>query len=299
MSKATVTRLQSWLVTGGRKTRLVFTGLLCLLVGMAGGALFAFLGPMMGSAAVVGLAGGLAMLQSTQLAFTGMLTLICLLPFAALPVPDIGFSPTLLDLAIAALLVNWLFQVALRKKPSIRVSSLGPLVVVFMALACASFVVGLSFGDLSTNLIRRFAELLLNMFLFFLVLNTVERVRDLESGVSVLILAGTAAATIGIVLYFLPQETTVRILSMLRVFRYPSGSGVLRFVEDNPDLPMRATSTSIDPNVLGGMLAAVTALTVPQLVARQADTGQGSTGPSSLCWCCSSFVLCLRTLGRL
>jgi hypothetical protein len=35
---------------------------------------------------------------------------------------------------------------------------------------------------------------------------------------------------------------------------YPTGSGVLRYVEDNPDLPMRAISTSTDPNVLGGLL---------------------------------------------
>jgi O-antigen ligase len=39
-------------------------------------------------------------------------------------------------------------------------------------------------------------------------------------------------------------------------------------VESNPELPFRATSTSINPNVLGGMLALVTAVTLPQLLSR-------------------------------
>ena len=81
----------------------------------------------------------------------------------------------------------------------------------------------------------------------------------------VIILAGLAAAIIGIVLYYLPRYLTVRILSALGRFNYPTGWGVLRFVENNPELPLRATSTSIDPNVLGGMLIMVIALAVPQL----------------------------------
>jgi O-antigen ligase len=78
-------------------------------------------------------------------------------------------------------------------------------------------------------------------------------------------LAGFASASIGVVLYFLPQALTVRLLSVLRIFHYPAGWGVLRFIEDNPLLPMRAISTSIDPNVLGGLLILVASLTAPQL----------------------------------
>jgi O-antigen ligase len=194
--------------------------------------------------------------------------LICLLPFAALPVPDIGFSPTLLDIVLVALLFSWLFQVARKKKRRFLTSPLGLPIFAFMVLACMSFVFGLSFANLTTNLIRHFAELLLNIFLFFLILNNVDSRQDLEQIVTVFIVAGSAAAFIGIVLYFLPQSLTVRLLSTLRVFRYPSGSAVLRFVEDDPELPLRATSTSIDPNVFGGLLAMVSALTVPQLLAK-------------------------------
>jgi O-antigen ligase len=42
---------------------------------------------------------------------------------------------------------------------------------------------------------------------------------------------------------------------------------VLRFIEDNPDNPMRAISTSIDPNVLGGLMILMAALTAPQIFA--------------------------------
>lgn len=267
MQRAVQGRLQAWFITGTRSRQIIAIVLLCLIVGIAGGALFAFLGPILAVALLGATVVGLAMLRSTQLTFFAMIGLICLLPFASVPVPDIGFSPTFLDLTFAVLLVSWLFQVALKKKRQIVTSPLGMPIIIFMVLACASFVFGLSFASLTTNLIRRFVELLLNIFLFFLVLNNIDSRRDLEEVVTVLILATSAAALIGIVLYYLPQDLTVRLLSTLRIFRYPAGSDVLRFVEDNPELPLRATSTSIDPNVLGGLLGIVGALAAPQLLA--------------------------------
>jgi O-antigen ligase len=52
-------------------------------------------------------------------------------------------------------------------------------------------------------------------------------------------------------------------------FNYPGGAGALRYIEDNPENPMRAIGTMVDPNVLGGFLILVTGLTVPQLVSSQ------------------------------
>ncbi|KPL17847.1 MAG: hypothetical protein AMJ93_14515 [Anaerolineae bacterium SM23_84] len=265
--QALVRRLQSWLVTGSELRRFTATVVLCLIVGIAGGALFAFLGPIWASAVLAALAGGLIMLRSTQVTFFALVAVICLLPFAALPMPDIGFSPTLIDVILLVLLFSWLFRVALKKQKSLIGSPLALPIVVFMVLACASFVIGLSFGSLTTNLARHFAELLLSIFLFFLVINNVRTQKRLQEITTVLILAGLAAAVIGIALYFLPQDVTIRLLSSLRILRYPAGSDVLRFVEDNPDLPLRAISTSIDPNVLGGLLVIVIGITVPQLVA--------------------------------
>ena len=268
MQKAVVTRLQAWFITGSRAQRVAATLALCLLVGVAGGALLAFVKPIYAAALLVALAGGLAMLSSTQISFFALAGVICLLPFAALPGPDIGFTPTVLDVVLLALLVTWLFRLARRKQPELLVSALGLPVTIFLLLVCASFVMGLSYASLTTNLLRHFVELLLSIVLFFLVINNARTQKAVEQIVSVLIVAGLAAALMGIVLYFLPQDLTIRLLSMLRVFRYPSGSEVLRFIEDNPDLALRATSTSIDPNVLGGLLVVITALTVPQLLTR-------------------------------
>jgi hypothetical protein len=267
MQQAVLRRLQSWLVTGSHTRQAIATLILCLIVGVAGGALFAFLGPVLAIAFLAAVAGGLVMLRSTQFTFFALVGVICLLPFAALPVPNIGFSPTLLDLILLVLLFSWLFRVARKKQQRFISSPLALPIVTFMALACASFVVGLSFASLTTNLLRHFVELLLSIFTYFLVINNVRTQKHLEQIVTVIILAGLAASFIGIVLYFLPQDQTIRLLSALRILRYPAGSSVLRFVEENPDLPLRATSTSIDPNVLGGLLVVVMGITAPQLLA--------------------------------
>jgi O-antigen ligase len=268
MSEAVIRRLQSWLVTGSQTKQLLAVLVLCLMVGIAGGALFAFLGPLLAVVLLVAVAGGLVMLRSTQFTFFVLIGVICLLPFAALPIPNVGFSPTVLDLVLVVLLFSWLFQVARKRQRQIIGSSLGLPIVILMVLACVSFVIGLSFASPTTSVVRQFAELLLNLLLFFLVINNVRSQKHLEQIISVLILAGFAASVIGVVLYFMPEQWTIRLLSTLRFFRYPTGSDVLVYVEDDPTLPLRATSTSINPNVLGGMLAIVAALTVPQLVSR-------------------------------
>ena len=261
-------QLQSWLVMGSRRQQGAAMFALCLFVGIMGGAMFAFLGPILAIALVVCIAGGLIMLRSTQFAFFVLISAICLLPFATLPIPNVGFSPTFLDLILLTLLVTWGFKVARKKQDRLLSSPVGLPVMAFMVSACASFVIGLSYASLTTNLARHFAELLLSILLFFLVINNVRTQEHLGQITTALILAGFAASLIGIALYLAPHDLAIRLLSTLRVFRYPAGSGVLRFVENNPDLPLRAISTSIDPNVLGGLLVIVIAMAMPQLLTR-------------------------------
>jgi len=67
----------------------------------------------------------------------------------------------------------------------------------------------------------------------------------------------------------LPPEWSIRLLSMLGRLGYPTGAGVLRYVDDDPTLPQRAISTSTDPNILGGLLILITTLTVAQLFSRE------------------------------
>jgi hypothetical protein len=49
---------------------------------------------------------------------------------------------------------------------------------------------------------------------------------------------------------------------------YPGG-WVIRYIEENPELSERAIGTSVDPNVLGGLLLMLGALAGPQLVAKR------------------------------
>jgi O-antigen ligase len=83
--------------------------------------------------------------------------------------------------------------------------------------------------------------------------------------VVILLLAAGAAAVIAIGLYFLPDDLANSLLSRLGILGYPAGD-VLRYIEDNPGLAERAIGTSVDPNVLGGMLSMTLALAVPQLL---------------------------------
>jgi len=62
---------------------------------------------------------------------------------------------------------------------------------------------------------------------------------------------------------------TMRLLSSLARLGYPAGPGVLRYIRDDPALMRRATSTSVDPNVLGSLLNVTLAMTVPQLFAKR------------------------------
>ena len=259
--------LQSAANSPNRHIRLAVTLLICLTAGMIGGALLGYLGPLLTIVLVAAIVIGFMILRSTQVGLYVLTGVICLLPFATLPI-DIGFSPTLLDIALGAVFFVWAMQIMTHHQSGFIATPIGFPVLVFIALAIASFIAGLAHASLTANILRHFAEIILCISLFFLIVNCVRTRRQLEQIVVAILLAGFCTAVIGIVLYFLPRDLSIRILSALRVVRYPSGSGVLRYVEDNPELPLRAISTVVDPNILGGMLILLTGLAAPQLFTR-------------------------------
>ncbi|HUV94978.1 MAG TPA: O-antigen ligase family protein [Anaerolineae bacterium] len=240
---------------------------ICLAAAAPAGAIIGLLGALYGTAALVALAASYLMLRSVTAGLVILVGVICLLPFAALPI-NIGFAPTFLDLVLLLLFFVWASQLVTYKQLDfIALPPTLPLLA-FALLAMVSFISGLTHSRLTANLLRHFLEILLSVLVFLLVVNTVRTKTQLKTVVMALVLAGFAAAGIGVVLYVLPEELTVRLLSVLRIVRYPSGSSVLRYIEDNPELPLRATSTSVDPNVLGGMLIFVTTITGAQVVAK-------------------------------
>lgn len=260
--------LQRILVQGDRRFTLAAIVALALAVGLVVGTYVAVLSPILATAGIVALVGGLLMLRDTQWGFVALVLLICLLPFGALPF-RIGFTPTFLDLALVALYFVWVMRIARGKAGPFIGTNLGFPIVVFLTLACASFVAGLAHSYLSSYVLRHFAEILLSVSLFFVVVNCVRKESQLVTLVRTIALAGFGTSAIGIVLYYLPSEWSIRLLSALGRFGYPTGGGVLRYVEDNPNLALRAISTSTDPNVLGGLLILITVLTTALLFARR------------------------------
>jgi len=238
-----------------------------VLIALVMGALTTFVAPWIGFVLLGGVACAALVLRDMRWGFLALIAVVGLLPFGAIPF-SVGLYPTFLDVALLALFGVWLARVSNHLDGGFQTSSIDMPVVAFILLAFVSFVVGLGYAEVTRETVRRFAEVILSVSLFFVVVNGVRDEGRLYEMVRAIILVGFAAATIGVVLYFLPQELTISILSKLSIFHYPAGWSVLRFIEDDSSLPMRATSTAIDPNVLGGFLLLVTSLTVPQLFSR-------------------------------
>lgn len=237
------------------------------LVAVALGALLGFAGPILAVAGLLALAAGLWALTSLEVGLWGAIGIITLLPFAALPV-KIVFTPTFLDLALGSVFFVYALQWMTGRRRRLALTPAHAPIAVFVALAVFTFVAGLNNGPLTSNLLRQFAELLLNILLTFLIVDYVDDWDKLAGLARLVVLGGTAAAALGIMLYLLPDVTAERLLSALRIVGYPSG-GVLRYIEDDPANAQRAISTSVDPNFLGGLLAMVGGLLAPQLLSRR------------------------------
>jgi len=266
MQNTALDRLRTWL-TADNPYLAVGTAIgVATLIGLMTGMLFGSLGPVLALGAIGGLAVGLLMLRSTDWGLFALIGLICLLPYAAMPI-DVGFQPTFIDAVLLALFGVWFVRMVTRTQRTFEISALGPPILAFLLWALITFIVGLSHAPLSATVLRRFVEVILAVALFFMTVNQVRSIQSLEQITAIIILAGGLVGFLGVLFYILPGPLTVGILSRLAVFNYPTGSGILRFVEDDPSQPMRAIATSIDPNALGGLLVILTAVAVVQLFA--------------------------------
>ncbi len=249
--------------------------------GLGLGWLVVKVGPIPVAALILGMGYLVWTLYDLEIAYWGVVGVVMLLPFASLPI-QIGFKPTFLDGALGMLFAAWLAPIALNREQRWVLTPLGGPVLVFLFLAIGSFVAGLSHSAVTSYILRHFAEVLLSIALFFLIVNTVQEVGRLERLLRMVILGAAAAAGIGIVLYFLPDELTIRILSVLGRFGYPTGDAVLRFIMDDPAQMQRATSTSIDPNVLGSLLNVTAVIAVVQWFSEKPVLPRWILGPATL-----------------
>ncbi|MBI3764308.1 MAG: O-antigen ligase family protein [Chloroflexi bacterium] len=246
--------------------------LACALGGIAIGALLGYVGPLIAVAVVAALAVAAWAMSNLEVALWGIIAVIILLPFASLPL-KIVITPTFLDLAMGGALGVYALQWMTGQRRRLTITPAHAPAIVFIVLALFSFVAGLNNGPLTPNLLRHFAEFILSIGFAFVVVDHVDTPEKLNRLVLVILLCGTLAALLGIFLYVIPDEAATRALNALRVFGYPTGA-VLRYIEDDPENAQRAISTSVDPNVLGGLLAMIGALAAPQLFANEPLLGR-------------------------
>jgi O-antigen ligase len=242
---------------------------LAAVVGLAGGWLVTTVGAVIIAALVLAIAGGLWALRDVEIGYAALIGVIALLPFGVVPVP-FSPKPTFLDLAMLLLFGVWLLQFVTRRQQDFIGGAPGVWVLAFFVFAIGAFVFGLSHAALDQTTARHFVEILLSILMYFLIVNTVRDEERLKRLTRLIILAGAAAAILAIVLYALPDATSQSILlSLQRVGYYPEGGAVLRYINDDPSLPLRATGTAVDPNALGAFLIMTIALAMPQFLGKQ------------------------------
>jgi hypothetical protein len=222
-------------------------------------------GPLIMLGGVVGVLAGLYILTDLNMALFAVLAVIGLLPFGTLPF-KIGFTPSLLDVALGAFLLVYVFQWMTGRRRLLRATPVHVLVMVFALFVTFCFILGLGNAPLTPNILKQFAEMILAMATALVLVDVIRDEDTLRRVVLVMLLVGGATAVIGLGLYALPNDLTERVLVRLAPLGYPNG-GVVRYVEDNPELAERAIGVWIDPNSFGGALAVLGALTVPQIFA--------------------------------
>lgn len=241
-----------------------------LLVGgtaVFGGLVLAFGGPLAGAALLAAILVGLVVLRDIELGFWGVILVVCLLPFATLPI-DIGLTPTFLDMALGAVFAIWALGLVTGRQRTVVTSPLTIPLGIFILVAVFAFIFGLGNGPLTPTLLRKFAELILSLSFVLIIIDYCTTWLRVERLVQVVIIGGAAAAAIAIGLWLIPEETANTALNMLTRLGYPGG-WVIRYIEENPALSERAIGTNVDPNVLGGLLLMIGALTGPQLVSKR------------------------------
>ncbi len=236
----------------------------CLAAGVAVGAAAAVINPLylMALALVVPIA--VWVLSDVKHALTAMLIVLAVMPRFASPV-SIGFKPTFLDATLIAILLAWAAGLLGPRRLPLRRSVIAIPTALLISVAIATFIVGIPNGPLTTLVLRRFVELVLSLLMALVLVSILNSLPEQEYFIKVAMLMGGLSALIGIALYILPDDSAIRLLSALRIFDYPTGPEVLRFILDDPTQMQRATGLWIDPNAFGGYLLIAGALSLPQV----------------------------------
>ncbi len=221
--------------------------------------------PLAAAGLVAGLGLAAAILRHTQAGLLAVIGVAYLLPFAVLPLPIGGVRLTFLDATVTLLLAVWLMKQLSDPSTSPVFSPLAAPILFFLGLILTSFVIGIQ--SVSAETFRFFLKTINSILFFFTVVNCVRTTAQVQQVIRALLLCAMGAAVIALGLYALDPDTASRLLAALRPLGYPSGQGLLRYIATTDIL--RAIGTSIDPNVLGGMLLLALPLGVGQVMEKR------------------------------
>jgi polysaccharide biosynthesis protein PslJ len=245
----------------------LLVALLAAAVGLGAGAAVTFGPYWAGFAALLALAAGYVMLLDTRYGLAAALLIATVLPFGTLPFRAV-ITPTLLTLALVALLGVWLLRLLMVPDERLDLTPLGLPIIGLLGICTFAFLLG-SGGSPDSTLLHNYVKFFLAVLLFFSVVNCVRTREQARWALRFLMFGGALSALVGLFLYLLPDATALQILVALGRIGYPTTGRVLRYVEDDPNGLARAIGLAVDPNSYGGMLALVGALTATQVVAEK------------------------------
>jgi polysaccharide biosynthesis protein PslJ len=259
--------IQNFLMTIDRRAYSLLVGLLIGAVGAAIAVTTVMMGPAIATGLIIGLLAGLYVLTDVQAALYAIVAVMLLLPYGTLPF-DLGFTPTLLDVAISGFLLIYLVQWMTGKRRELRLTPVHLLLLVYVLWLVLAFSLGLRWAPITANVLRQFAGTLLSLGLVFIAGDLLRDPKILRRLVLVVMVVVSLQALLTIGLYVLPDTTADALLARLARIGYPAG-GSIRYIEENPALAERAIGTWIDPNSLGGILAISAVIIAPQVFARR------------------------------
>jgi len=170
-----VINVRSGLLRGSWPLLLSLTGA-CLVLGVIGGSLLAFVSPLIILALIAAEAVGMAMLRSSRMGLFALAAAICLLPFGAIPF-SLGFYPTFLDVALLAVFGVSLARVLARTREGFTASPLNVPILTFILVSLIAFIAGSAQTGITKDTLRHFDETILAWSLFIVVINCVRELR--------------------------------------------------------------------------------------------------------------------------
>ncbi|MBA2454898.1 MAG: O-antigen ligase family protein [Chloroflexia bacterium] len=264
------------------RTQYVLAGLAALLLGTLAGIGLLEIGPIKTLALLGALGAGIAFLRSVWVSFVALIAVVCLLPYAVVPVSTPAGTPTFIELAIFASLAIVAAVVLCDRRLGVPVGMAQSLWLGLIGVVGFAFLLGIGRGYTPQTL-HDFGKFLLALGCFALVIVLVRHFRDAALVVWFLLAGTVSAAGLSLVLYAGGPGITERALVRLVPYGYP-GSRIVRYIEDDPGRPMRAVGTSVDPNSFGGLLMVGFVLGAGQLFGRSPVVSRWLSGPAvALC----------------